>query len=313
MFKGELRRRLRAAVLGGTALLSACAPVATLPPPLPPENAPAPAETARSAAMRAHFAAVQGTLLSRGLLRTDDGATDVPFSDWQLAETFIRIALFDEFQPGPGGYVQEERESRLRRWVAPVRVDVRFGPSMPEAERQRKRAVISAYLDKVSSVSGHPIRMASGSTANFFLYIVSEDERLALGPEIAATMPGFSGDEITAFTAMPQSTYCQVSVLSQSQTGIYLRAFAVIRAEHPDLLFRACVNEEIAQGLGLPNDSPRARPSVFNDDQEFALLTPMDALMLRILYNPALRPGMTASEARPIVQMLSRALMGGGA
>jgi hypothetical protein len=262
--------------------------------------------------MRAHFAAVQGTLLSRGLLRTDSGATDAPFSEWQLTENFIRIALFDEFQQSPGGYVQEERESRLRRWVAPVRVAVRFGASVAEPQRQARRGQIAAYLARLSAITGHPVRLDPVSP-NFFVYVVSEDERQALAPEIAAVMPGFSGPEIAAFTAMPQSTYCQVSVLSESATGIYLRALAVIRAEHPDLLFRACVNEEIAQGLGLPNDSPRARPSVFNDDQEFALLTPMDALMLRILYNPALRPGMTAPEARPVVAMLARALMGGGA
>lgn len=304
---------LRGTVAGLALLLAACDPasVPAPPPALPPVTRPPP-ETPASAAMRAHFAAVQGTLLSRGLLRTDSGATDAPFSEWQLTENFIRIALFDEFQPGAGGYVQQERESRLRRWVAPVRVAVRFGASVAEPQRQARSSQIAAYLARLTAITGHPIRL-DPVTPNFFVYVVSEDERLALGPEIAAAMPGFSGAEIAAFTAMPQSTYCQVSVLSESATGIYLRALAVIRAEHPDLMFSACLNEEIAQGLGLPNDSPRARPSVFNDDQEFALLTPMDALMLRILYNPALRPGMTAAEARPVVAMLARTLTGGGA
>jgi hypothetical protein len=61
----------------------------------------------------------------------------------------------------------------------------------------------------------------------------------------------------------------------------------------------------------LANDSPRARPSIFTDDEEFALLTDQDELMLRILYNPALRPGMTLDEARPIVETLARRLTGG--
>jgi len=85
----------------------------------------------------------------------------------------------------------------------------------------------------------------------------------------------------------------------------------VIRSEHPDLLRLSCIHEELTQGLGLPNDSPRARPSIFNDDEEFALLTDQDELLLRILYNPALRPGMTAAEARPIVESLARRLAGG--
>ena len=43
--------------------------------------------------------------------------------------------------------------------------------------------------------------------------------------------------------------------------------------------------------MGLPNDSPEARPSLFNDDLEFALLTEHDAILLRMLYDPRLRPG----------------------
>ncbi len=57
--------------------------------------------------------------------------------------------------------------------------------------------------------------------------------------------------------------------------------------------------KKLPKGLGLANDSPAARPSIFNDDEEFATLTPQDEQMLRMLYNPALRPGMTISEARP--------------
>jgi acetyl-CoA acetyltransferase family protein len=82
-------------------------------------------------------------------------------------------------------------------------------------------------------------------------------------------------------------------------------------AEHPDLMRLSCLHEEITQGLGLANDSPAARPSIFNDDEEFALLTPMDELMLKMLYNPLLTPGMTEAEARPIVDSLATALVGG--
>ena len=63
----------------------------------------------------------------------------------------------------------------------------------------------------------------------------------------------------------------------------------------------SCVHEEMAQAMGLPNDSPEARPSLFNDDLEFALLTEHDAILLRMLYDPRLRPGMTAAEVRPLL------------
>jgi hypothetical protein len=72
-----------------------------------------------------------------------------------------------------------------------------------------------------------------------------------------------------------------------------------------------CINEELAQSLGLINDSPKARPSIFNDNEEFALLTRQDELMLRILYDRRLRPGMTLQEAAPIVARIANELMGG--
>ena len=58
--------------------------------------------------------------------------------------------------------------------------------------------------------------------------------------------------------------------------------------------------------MGLPNDSPDARPSLFNDSLEFALLTEHDEILLRMLYDPRLQPGMTVAEARPILPAVAR-------
>ena len=68
-------------------------------------------------------------------------------------------------------------------------------------------------------------------------------------------------------------------------TGSIPAAVAVIRAEHPDLLRLSCLHEGNHPGLGLSNDHPLARPSIFNDDEEFALLTSQDEAMLAILYD----------------------------
>jgi hypothetical protein len=269
-----------------------------------------PTESPERAAARAYYAQVQATLLSRGLLRTDSGARDVPFTDRTLAEAFLRVALYDEFAPGSGGIVANEAQSTLRRWQVPVRVAVRFGDAVPEDRRPAEIARVAGYLARLSALTGHPVRL-SESAPNFFLFIVAEDERRALAPQIAAVMPGFSAGEIGAFTRMPPTTYCQVSVVASGQSSVYVRAIAVIRWELPDLMRLLCLHEEMAQGLGLPNDSPLARPSIFNDDQEFALLTPMDEAMLRMLYDPRLRPGMTEAEARPVVGLLAAGLRGG--
>ena len=63
--------------------------------------------------------------------------------------------------------------------------------------------------------------------------------------------------------------------------------------------------------MGLANDSPQARPSIFNDDEEFGLLTSHDELLLRMLYDPRFEAGMSAAEAAPIAREIATELLGG--
>jgi len=206
--------------------------------------------------------------------------------------------------------VQRQTVSHLRRWAAPVRVGLRFGASVPADQQATDRARVASYLARLTDLTGHPIRL-DDANPNFHVYMVNEDERQALGPALRAALPGVADPDVAGMTAMPRSTYCLVYAQSNGATSVYTGAFAVIRAEHPDLLRLSCLHEEIAQGLGLPNDSPTARPSIFNDDEEFALLTRQDEAMLRLLYNPALRPGISEAEARPIITTLASRLLGG--
>lgn len=301
--------------IGAALALSACvSPQAprTSPPsePRPASVTQAPPPSAASNAVRLHFEKVQAELLSMGLLRSDGGGRDTPFNERQLAENFIQIALYDEYARGPGGPIQRQTESRLRRWDTPVRIALRFGATVPLATRATDTARIRSYLARLSRITGHSIGL-NDSAPNFTIHIVNEDERRALGPQLRQSIPGLTAGEVTGITQMPLSTYCLVYAMSDGDSGRYTQAVAVIRAEHPDLLRLSCMHEEIAQGLGLANDSPRARPSIFNDDEEFALLTGQDELLLRMLYSPELRPGMSKAEARPIVESLAKRLIGG--
>lgn len=312
-------KRLRAAIIGFCALMSlgACelqAPGSGVEPPpetpaKPPASPPVPSQA--SQAIARHFAKVQSDLVTRGLLRTDGGGPDVPFNSKMLAEDFIRIALYDEYVSNGGVLVARETESRLRRWKEPIGLGVVFGASVPKTQRAKDMAIVTSYAARLKRISGHPITVVPPEQANYHLLILSEDERRAYGPELQALVPGIDDTAIRTITQMPRSTFCLVFAFSEGASPSYTQAVAVIRSEHPELLRQSCVHEELAQGMGLANDSPQARPSIFNDDEEFALLTTHDELLLKMLYDPRLRPGMTPDEARPIVNALSRQLLGG--
>lgn len=264
-----------------------------------------------SLAYARYYAGVQQRLLTQGLLRTDGGGPDTPIVARNLVANFERIALYNEYAISGGRFVAQQTPAELRRWERPIRLQAHFGGSVPEDMRDEDRAELARYADRLARITGHSIR-AVGSGGNFHVLYLNRDEQRAAEPLLRQIMPNISDSTIREITSLPRHEFCAVYSISNADApNVYVSAIAFIRTEHPDLQRRSCVHEEVAQGLGLPNDSPTARPSIFNDDEEFALLTTHDEMLLSMLYNPRLRPGMTPDEARPILQELADGLVGG--
>ncbi len=66
-------------------------------------------------------------------------------------------------------------------------------------------------------------------------------------------------------------------------------------------LLPACIVEELTQAMGLPNDSDWVNPSVANDKSILDLLTGLDYLMLKILYDKRLTIGLSLEKSIPII------------
>jgi hypothetical protein len=279
--------------------------------PLPTPAPEAYEASAESLAFARYYAIVEARLLSDGLMRVDGGTVDAPITAEILARNFERIALYDEYTLVAGRFVPRETPSRLRRWEDPVQLQAHFGRSVSPEQQAKDSSVLATYAARLSRASGHPI-ITVPMGGNFHVLYLDRDEQRTAGDLVRSLVPGIGTETVAAIETMPRSTFCSVFAFSESGgRPVYIAAIAVIRAEHPDLLRRSCVHEEVAQGLGLPNDSAGARPSIFNDDEEFSLLTPHDELLLRILYDPRLSPGMTPDTARPILGTIAQTLVGG--
>lgn len=263
--------------------------------------------TPASQSLHGYFEGVEDMLVTRGQLRRDDGAS-IPMTAEQLTTDFVNIALYDEYSRDGAELVPDARPSRLRRWDKPVRIAIEFGNSVPPATRTRDRAEVQAFAERMAGLTGHDIAATPGN-GNFTVLFLSEDERRQIGPRLATVVPGIPAGDIEAIQALPPQNYCTVFAYSIGDSPVYSEAVAVIRAELPPRLRSSCIHEELSQGMGLANDSPDARPSIFNDDEEFALLTRHDAMLLKMLYDKRLTPGMTAEAATPIVQTIATELI----
>lgn len=292
-----------------TALLAACVGTAPLPPPpaLPPA---APEPSVETKAGQDYYRKVEANYLAQGRMREDGGGPDTPFSTRDLVDNFIAIAFYDEFTEKNGALVTGGGESTLHRWQAPVRVALSFGSSIPEDQRTADRAAVGEFTRRLARITGHPV-VLTDRNPNHTVFILNPEERTTAGGMILAAAPKTSAAAIRSVTEMRPDIYCTAFTFSPGKSAVIDRAVSVIRGELTPKLRTLCIHEELAQSMGLINDSPRARPSIFNDDEEFALLTRQDELMLKMLYDPRLKPGLTLAEARPIVEVIAAGLMGG--
>ena len=274
-----------------------------------PTTLPLPsAPSQESAAIAKYYSNLQADLLVRDLLRTDGGGPDTPYTETMLARNFERIAFYEEHQIGARLEAASGESRRLARWSDPIRLKVEFGSSVSPEARKADTEFVSTFVERLSGITGHPMRMAQ-LRANFHVLVIGEDDRAEMQPRFQALLPNLSRFNQALLQNLPRDMHCLIIVShDDSETPEIQSAVAIVRAEHPDLLRKSCFHEEIAQGLGLMNDSDAARPSIFNDDDEFAYLTSHDEQLLQMLYDPRLSIGMTADEARPIVINMARAL-----
>ena len=183
-----------------------------------------------------------------------------------------------------------------------------FWKSVDRNRVKLAKVTVAKYVKKLSRITGHPM-LVSARKPNFDVLFMGHDDRDQMDAFLASRGPQIGALAKQVVAMMPEDVHCMVMAFSNAEIRHgYTHAIAIIRAEHPPLMQRACIEEELAQGLGLANDSPYARPSIFNDDDEFATLTTMDAVMLQILYNPRLLPGMTLDQARPYLYEISELL-----
>jgi hypothetical protein len=106
-----------------------------------------------------------------------------------------------------------------------------------------------------------------------------------------------------------------LGVLSTSRrSGRITRAVVIIPVDRARARGKlpACVVEELTQVLGLPNDSEKVFPSVFNDRSIDDFLTGLDVLLLKMLYDPRIKPGMDLATTRPLAQQIATELIRAG-
>ena len=248
-------------------------------------------------------------LREKGLLRTDKGRLDSLYSTQNLIENFEKIALYNEYIIKNNEFIPQEKKSNLKRWNRAIKINIIHGENSSNKQIKIDKKNISIFTRRLASITGLEMSI-SEVNGNFIILFLDLDERRDFGQKLSQLMPRLTPAMIKTITSSPRSTFCSAFSLSEPPKNYeYTAALVLIKSEHSKVMRKSCIHEEMAQSLGLTNDSKLARPSIFNDDEEFALLTRHDELLLKILYDKRLEPGMNNKIALPIVRQIAEELM----
>lgn len=200
----------------------------------------------------------------------------------EILRSFHEIALRTEY--GPDAKV-------LQKWTNPINVwlDHRVG------DAEKHTGLVRMHLEHLAAITGHAIHLVNSPDKANIKLIFSRNDRFIQDArhEMGAT----------AATIVRSST-CICTL--KSVQGNIVRATIIIPVDraraHRKLV--ACIVEEITQAMGLPNDSDSVYPSIFNDRSTDQLLSGLDYLLLRILYDQRMHAGMSPHEAMTLAQTI---------
>ena len=229
-----------------------------------------------------------------GKLRNERAPQDAPFSNADLARNFERIALAREYRREDDRLIEEATPAPIARWSRPVEYRI-------EGATRDDLDAYEALIDRLADLTNLTFTEVS-SDPNLTIVFLDAENRELFVEDLKA-----SGDDQRMPLLIDWAENLRYPCVGQVgfqdvSSGEITGALIVIKDELEGVLRESCIHEELVQTLGLMNDDGDVRPSIFNDDQEFALMTEHDEYLLRILYDRRLRPGMKAEEARPIVR-----------
>nr|WP_281419207.1 DUF2927 domain-containing protein [Marinobacterium ramblicola] len=199
---------------------------------------------------------------------------------WQqpayIIDSLIEVGLRAEHGPDP---------MILRKWRQPLQVYV----DHQVGDRALHEQLIDAHLQQLAQITGHRIqRVGAKADANVELLLLRQQDLVPVWQSRT------DGERI------PQGTLCLARIWTRD--GEIRRALVAIPVDQASLHGKlvSCIVEELTQILGLPNDSERVFPSIFNDRSTDQLLSGLDLILLKLLYDPRLQPGMGVEQVRGI-------------
>jgi len=213
---------------------------------------------------------------------------------WQnkqyIQSAFNEIALKNEYR---------STDQRILKWKKPIRYQFVYHnlKTNPLVER-----LFDAHLSHLQNITGHsiqPYNTSDKDKANLFIHLT---------PDInyQKVIQAVSKNQVKNIA---QKSNCMATFKRNTKNAI-VEAQVVLPVDHVFSrgLLITCIVEETTQILGLPNDSNWVNPSIANDASRIELLTGLDYLLLKILYDKSLKAGAPYPQNQQAIKQVIKRL-----
>ena len=211
------------------------------------------------------------------------------FSEQEISRGFLALAFGSDLRIGvkPRGIRRYDRE--ILAYVNST------GSVERKAEMERIIAEYAAAVPQLKlSVT------SSESAADLVVHLINEKD-------FARALEEAFGRRTARAFVRKTDPQCMTSVKSQPDGAIVSTVTFVI-ADQGDDVFLDCAYHELLHAFGLSNHDQSNPWTTLNQTRRVGYLTAYDRILLALLYEPRIEPGMTATEVRRILPELIHAL-----
>jgi hypothetical protein len=207
------------------------------------------------------------------------------FTDQQIVDGFFKIVFGAEFHVAG-------RTDRIRKYDVPVRVYIDN-----RARPDRRKQIGEVIADIRSKVRGLDIAVVQDrKIANVVVTLVRDRD-------LAKTIRAFYGRDRARTILRSLEPQC-LSGFRKDDFFRIVRSDVIVVSDAGEFIFYDCAYEEILQSLGPINDDSSVPWTMFNDDVQKGFFGIYDQYLLNILYDPRIRPGMSAEDVRQLLPQI---------
>lgn len=230
-------------------------------------------------------------LSAQAQAQDQDQADSPSLTGTQVLDAFDTAAFGPADRPDP----------HLYRWPSDTQVTVRMTGDAPARFRQWAEAQIA----RLSALTGLRIGITQG---------IGADVIIAFVPQFDAVLDGHYNDLLDRFVASDSrrdsllAGYRAAGAVCAGQVNArgtdLAEAIVFIPTDRMAPVAHACIAAQLSRIMGLPFALPGGQPSALASDSPHAHLTELDRAMLRMLYHPRMRAGITRSDARIVARSI---------